>query len=268
MVDVAGRSYTRDDVLGTLGNAGEWWHQLTDGRDPAAVATLQPLADRLAAALGSLAGPDPAWGDLDTLAVAARTAVAKAPWDDDTKAGTSAAMAEVVGSLDEAAGLLRSAGALPVRASGWVAHLHRSDGGVPKTPVDAVDIDLGGVVGDRQATRRHHGRPWQALCLWSAEVIAHLAAEGHPIEHGFAGENVTVSGLDWSTIRSGVRLLLGSDVLAQVSLFALPCASNAAWFVDREFLRMHHDRGPVSRVYATVLQAGRVRVGDTVVLEP
>jgi MOSC domain-containing protein YiiM len=31
---------------------------------------------------------------------------------------------------------------------------------------------------------------------------------------------------------------------------------------------MHHDRGPVSRVYATVLEPGTVRVGDAAILEP
>jgi hypothetical protein len=31
---------------------------------------------------------------------------------------------------------------------------------------------------------------------------------------------------------------------------------------------MHHERGPVSRVYATVLSGGEVRTGDPVVLEP
>jgi hypothetical protein len=31
---------------------------------------------------------------------------------------------------------------------------------------------------------------------------------------------------------------------------------------------MHHERGPVSRVYATVLQPGVIAVGDAAVLEP
>jgi MOSC domain-containing protein YiiM len=31
---------------------------------------------------------------------------------------------------------------------------------------------------------------------------------------------------------------------------------------------MHHDRGPVSRVYASVLEPGRITVGDAATLEP
>ena len=55
---------------------------------------------------------------------------------------------------------------------------------MPKQAVDSAEVGLGGHDGDRQRTRKHHGRPWQALCLWSSEVIADLAAEGHPIGPG------------------------------------------------------------------------------------
>jgi MOSC domain len=162
---------------------------------------------------------------------------------------------------------LASAGQLPDRAEGVVAQLNRSDGGVPKTPVDHVEVGWRGVEGDRQRSRQHHGRPWQALCIWSTEVIAEFAADGHPITAGSAGENVTVSGLDWSTVRPGVRLRLGS-VLCEVSAWALPCTHNRAWFSDGDFNRMHHERGPVSRAYATVLEPGAIATGDLAILNP
>ncbi len=45
-------------------------------------------------------------------------------------------------------------------------------------------------------------------------------------------------------------------------------AERARWFSDRDFTRIHHSRGPISRVYATVLEPGTVTTGDRVVLEP
>ena len=39
-------------------------------------------------------------------------------------------------------------------------------------------VDAAGIVGDRQGNRQHHGRPWQALCLFSIYVIDDLAACG------------------------------------------------------------------------------------------
>jgi hypothetical protein len=162
---------------------------------------------------------------------------------------------------------LRAAGQLPRRAEGTVSALHRGGGGVPKLPVSEVEVDFGGVIGDRQATRVHHGRPWQALCLWSAEVIDALAADGHPIAPGRAGENVTLRGLPWADVRAGVRLRIG-EVLCEVSAYALPCKQNAGWFIDGDFTTMHHERGAVSRVYATVIEPGSIRAGDPAILEP
>ena len=71
----------------------------------------------------------------------------------------------------------------------------------------------------------------------------------------------------WADVRPGVRLRLGS-VLCVVSAFAIPCTHNKAWFIDGDFELMHHDRGPVSRVYATVLEPGSIATGDGAVLEP
>jgi MOSC domain-containing protein YiiM len=152
--------------------------------------------------------------------------------------------------------------------SGAVVWVHVSDGGVPKRAVPQAEVGWLGVVGDRQADRRNHGRPFQAVCLWSSEVIDSLRAEGHPIEHGSAGENLTVAGLDWAELVPGTIVLAGS-VLLEISSYAIPCAKNAGWFSDGDFGRLHHERSPGrSRVYAWVLAPGEVRPGDAVVVEP
>lgn len=170
---------------------------------------------------------------------------------------------ELLGARDD----LLGADALPGSATGRVVGLHLGSGGVPKRASDRIQVDLGGVVGDRQATRKHHGAPWQALCLWSAEVIADLASEGHPIAAGWAGENVTVEGLPWGDVVPGTRLRVG-DAICEISSYAVPCLQNAQWFSDRRFDRIHHRHGPISRMYATVLEPGQVNLGDDVVLEP
>lgn len=150
-------------------------------------------------------------------------------------------------------------------AIGSVARINTSTGGVPKTPVDEANVGRRGLGGDRQASRQHHGRPNQALCLWSAEVIESLATVGHPIEPGSAGENLTIEGLDWATLRPGAIVEIGDGIRARLSAFAIPCSKNARWFTDGDFNRLHHERNPgVSRLYASVLTGGRVRTGDPV----
>ena len=84
-----------------------------------------------------------------------------------------------------------------------IASLNRSDGGVPKTGVDRAWAGTNGMEGGRQRDLRYHGGPERALSLYSLELIVQLQAEGHPIVPGAAGENVTVSGMDWRRVVPG-----------------------------------------------------------------
>lgn len=151
---------------------------------------------------------------------------------------------------------------------GQIHQINKSKGGVPKLPVDVAVVNDSGVIGDEQADKVHHGSPEQALCLYSLEVIEQLQAEGHPIEAGSAGENITVSGLDWSEVVPGTRMTIG-PVEIPVTYFATPCAKNARWFMDGRFTRMHSGKHPgESRVYARVVTGGLIRTGDPVELVP
>jgi MOSC domain-containing protein YiiM len=168
-----------------------------------------------------------------------------------------------------AARAIHALGAGAPRSTGTVVGVFASGGGVPKRPIAEAVVGYRGVEGDSQASREHHGRVWQALCLWSADVVARLREEGHPIALGNAGENVSIAGADWPSLRPGTRIAIGGEVLAEVSAYATPCKKNAAWFVDGDFNRMSHDREPgISRVYASVLRDGVIRPNDPVVVEP
>lgn len=163
-------------------------------------------------------------------------------------------------------GALR-AGTLPAQTIGTVEQLNVSGGGVPKTPVESVEVGFRGITTDTQKNRVHHGRPFQALCLWSAEIIEGLASEGHPIAFGNAGENITTRGIEWQSLTMGTQLRIG-EVLAQISAMAVPCGHQAQWFADRDYSRLHHENGDISRLYATVIEPGTINSGDTITVEP
>ena len=149
--------------------------------------------------------------------------------------------------------------------SGSIHQLSASNGGVPKRPLEHARALIGGLEGDAQTDRKHHGGPERALCLFALEQIEEMAAEGHPIAPGLAGENVTISGLDWSLVVPGARLRLGGEVLVEVTNYTAPCFKNAAWFADGDFNRMNQKTHPgCSRVYARVLEEGLLRPGDAV----
>ncbi len=260
MTSIGPYRFSPTDAVTTCRKLGVLWALRTEGR-PGADDLCAPVARRLALALGErlgveVDGPNPV-AELTRLGVLA----ASAP-------PISAEILTVVWEgLAAQAEALRRARLLPPRTKGTVEQLSTSPGGVPKLAVAEADIGWGGLAGDRQRHRQHHGRPWQAVCIWSAEVIEAFAADGHPLHAGAAGENVTVCGLPWPEVRPPVRLRLGT-ALVEVSAYATPCRYNAQWFSDRDPSRIHHDRGPVSRVYATVLEPGHVVTGDPAILEP
>ncbi|MDP9347634.1 MAG: MOSC domain-containing protein [Gemmatimonadota bacterium] len=146
---------------------------------------------------------------------------------------------------------------------GRIVQLNTSPGGVPKLPVPEAEVTPSGMAGDRQRNLRFHGGPRRALCLYSLDVIHRLQGEGHPIVPGSTGENVTVSGLPWEEVRPGVRLALGEEVVVEVTSYTVPCKNIAGSFLDGEFTRISQKLHPgESRVYARILQGGRLRAGD------
>ena len=70
-----------------------------------------------------------------------------------------------------------------------------------------------GLEGDTHREDTVHGGPLRAVCLFGIEAIERLQAEGHPVEPGSVGENLTTSGVEWSTLPAGTRVRVGDELL-------------------------------------------------------
>ena len=146
-----------------------------------------------------------------------------------------------------------------------VYQINLSDGGVPKYPVLEAVIAKTGVEGDRQQNLKVHGGPDRALCLFSQELIERLQDEGHSIEAGSSGENLTLAGLEWEKLKPGDRIQIGPDVQVEIMSYTTPCDKNARWFRNGDYKRISQKVNPGwSRFYARVLIEGVVRPGDAV----
>ena len=142
--------------------------------------------------------------------------------------------------------------------------IHVSNGGVPKRAVESCVVRTGGLEGDWQTDREHHGGPDRAVSLYSLEVIEALRAEGHPIAPGSTGENLTISGLSWAGMRPGMQLRVG-EVRLEIASYAAPCNNINASFSDARSVRISQKVHPGwSRLYARVIGEGTLRVGDAV----
>jgi MOSC domain-containing protein YiiM len=149
---------------------------------------------------------------------------------------------------------------------GRVVSINVSAGGVPKTPVDRCRVSVEGLHGDRQRHRKIHGGPLRAVCLYSADHIAALREEGHPIAAGSTGENLTIAGLDWAQLVPGVRLRVG-EVELELTAYANPCHQIAGSFRDADSTRIAQKLHPGwSRLYAKVVKEGAVAVSDPVTI--
>jgi MOSC domain-containing protein YiiM len=160
-------------------------------------------------------------------------------------------------------------GSLDNHLTGSVAAINISNGGVPKGRVSGAQLSRLGLEKDTQDDKKHHGGPERAVCLYSLERIRSLQTEGHPIDIGTVGENVTVEGIDWDRIVPGVSIKIGDQVLLEVASFTNPCKTIRASFIAGEFIRIAQKLHPGwSRVYARVIREGQIRFGDPVEVSP
>ena len=152
--------------------------------------------------------------------------------------------------------------------TGRVEQVSVSNGGVPKRPVAEARVEALGLTTDAVRYTKVHGGPERAVCLFSAETIAALQAEGHPVAAGTTGENLTLSGLEWARLDAGDVLAVGAAVRLQLTTRVEPCKTIAASFLNGDFRRIAPGLHPAeTRWYARVLAGGTVRPGDAVRVE-
>ena len=149
--------------------------------------------------------------------------------------------------------------------SAEVHSINVSSGGVPKSKVESADIMKKGVEGDFNRFRDGRGgNTDRAVCIFSLELIQRLKDEGHPIEIGSTGENLTIRGVEWESLSEGTRLEIG-DVVLELSEPCAPCSKIGESFIGRRFARGDHDQEyGWARWLARVLREGRVTIGDSV----
>ena len=152
---------------------------------------------------------------------------------------------------------------------GRVLQVNVSPGGVPKEPVDRAWVSVLGVEGDRQRHETVHGGPHRAVALLGMEAIERVQADGHPIEPGSVGENLTTTGIELAGLPVGTRLAIGERLVLELSAPANPCDVIGGSFRNGKSGRISILTHPAdSRMYARTLVEGEVRPGDPIRVLP
>ena len=150
---------------------------------------------------------------------------------------------------------------------------------IHKTPISTIteprtiEITAIGIVTDEQADLRAHGGIEKALYMYPQEHYPFWSAmfseaKGKPIdlEHGYLGENLTISGLTEKNIYVGDRLRIGTIECA-VTKLREPCYKfTAKTGIAQAAKAMIH--GARSGWYLRVLQSGFIQAGVLITVIP
>ncbi len=143
-----------------------------------------------------------------------------------------------------------------------------TQGGVPKLPIDKAEIKFEGVEGDfnKFRTEKKNSIGTRAVTLFSLEQIEKLKSEGHSIDVGTTGENITIEGVDWPSLEVGARMMIG-EAMIELSEPTAPCSKIGKSFIDGAFSRIDHELElGWSRWSASVIEEGHVEVGNQVII--
>ena len=159
--------------------------------------------------------------------------------------------------------------------TGTVLQVNVSQGGIPKREIPFGELTPEGIAGDSWRYP-FHGGPRQAVLLITIEGIEELIAQGFPLYPGALGENLLTRGIDRRALRFGQRLQVGEAII-ELTKMRQPCATlnpygpgiQAAMYDARVKDGDHESpRWGLSGFYASVVQPGVVRAGDTVFVIP
>ncbi|MEL0268513.1 MAG: MOSC domain-containing protein [Euryarchaeota archaeon] len=143
-----------------------------------------------------------------------------------------------------------------------------TQGGVPKLSINKAQIKFEGVDGDfnKFRTEKKNSTGTRAVTLFSLEQIEKLKSEGHSIDVGTTGENITIEGVDWPSLEVGARMMIG-EAMIELSEPTAPCSKIGKSFIDGAFSRIDHELElGWSRWSASVIEEGQVEIGSQVIL--
>src|SRR5207248_7946454 len=123
--------------------------------------------------------------------------------------------------------------------TGTLAQLNVSQGGMPKLPVRAAQVTSHGVEGDYQRSKKYHGGPNRAVCIFSEELYDWLREQKIDLKNGSVGENFTTRGLDLNKLNKGDRLKVGECVI-EITDVRIPCRNLKKWDADLPELVVGH----------------------------
>ncbi len=126
--------------------------------------------------------------------------------------------------------------------------------GTRKEPVAEVIIKEGyGVMGDAHADCLTH----RQVSLLAMESIDKMRSQGFDLKPGDFAENITIEGIDLVSLPLGTRIMVGDEVILEMSQIGKECHSACA--IRRQ---VGDCIMPKEGIFARVIRGGTARAGD------
>ena len=139
--------------------------------------------------------------------------------------------------------------------------------GIFKYPVDRpIRLESQAVLDDTVANKKVHGGIYKSCYLFSTDQYPYWKKK-YPQLHwdwGMFGENLSVGGLDESTLYIGSIYRIGK-ALVRITQPREPCYKLGVRFKDQQILRQFIEH-PYPGAYVSVIEEGEVKKGDSMEL--
>ncbi|MCA9400244.1 MAG: hypothetical protein KC713_01355 [Candidatus Omnitrophica bacterium] len=139
-----------------------------------------------------------------------------------------------------------------------VISINISKGGVPKLPIETVNITQEGLEGDGHNHEKHY-RLTQAVCIQDIEKLDELLALGYPLGPGTAGENLTVRNLDVNSLPVGTTLEFSGGLILEITRSRPTC-----YVMDQIHPQLKEDATDRHGMYAKVNHPASLSVGEQI----
>lgn len=128
--------------------------------------------------------------------------------------------------------------------------------GVAKKPVAQAEFQVGfGIIGDA------HGGDWhRQISLLAGESIDTVKEKLPQLKEGAFAENIITRGLDFTVIKVGDQVRIGSDIILEITQIGKKCHNDGCAIKKATGDCIMPKEG----LFAKVIQGGRVKAGEPI----
>lgn len=125
------------------------------------------------------------------------------------------------------------------------------------------EIDFGECVVDFGIKGDAHGGDWhRQISLLAKESVDEMRARGVTLENGDFAENIVTEGINLKGLPVGSRLLIGEDVVLEVTQIGKECHSGCVIMQKAGKCVM-----PTDGIFAKVINPGNIKAEDQIVIQ-